>query len=191
MEKPATFAKRLRQVLDETGWSQTELAKRANVSKSSITRYLKGDWEAKQDVIYSIANATGLNEAWLMGYDVPKNRPEKNTDTVVSNISQYQAILAWILDSEDVSDEMKLVIREELPEDSMDALSELSYQAGTQFDRDIKNLPTPVSESGPIPNIVKLAGRDGSYMEKRVSDEQLALFQAMLDQMKPVDDDSI
>ncbi len=51
--------------------------------------------------------------------------------------------------------------------------------------------PTPVSESGQLENIVKLAGRDGSYMEKRVSDEQLALFQSMLDQMKPVDDDSI
>lgn len=51
--------------------------------------------------------------------------------------------------------------------------------------------PTPVSESGAMENIVKLAGRDGSYMEKRVSDEQLALFQSILDQMKPVDDESI
>lgn len=51
---------------------------------------------------------------------------------------------------------------------------------------------TPITtESGPPENIVKLAGRDGSYMEKRVSDEQLALFQSMLDQMKPVDDESI
>lgn len=38
-------------------------------------------------------------------------------------------------------------------------------------------------------NIIKMAGRDGSYTEKRVSDEQLALFKSMLDQMKPVDDD--
>ena len=38
-------------------------------------------------------------------------------------------------------------------------------------------------------NIIKIAGRDGSYREKRLSDEQLALFQSMLDQMKPVDDE--
>ena len=38
-------------------------------------------------------------------------------------------------------------------------------------------------------NLIKIAGRDGSYTEKRVSDEQLALFQSMLDQMKPVDDE--
>ena len=38
-------------------------------------------------------------------------------------------------------------------------------------------------------NLIKIAGRDGSYTEKRVSDEQLALFQSMLSQMKPVDDD--
>lgn len=189
MEKPATFAKRLRQVLDETGWSQTELAKRANVSKSSITRYLKGDWEAKQDVIYSIANVTGLNEAWLMGYDVPKNRPEKNTDTVINNTSQYQAILAWILDSKEVSDEMKLVIREELPEDSMDALAELSYQAGAQFNRNMKKLPTPISESGQSVNIVKIAGRDGSYMEKQLGDKELQTLKSFIDLLPDASDD--
>lgn len=148
MEKQETFANRLRQVLDENGWSQTELAKRANVSKSSITRYLKGDWEAKQDVIYSIADATGLNEAWLMGYDVPKNKPEKNTDDVINDISQYQAILAWVLDNEDVPGEVKYVIRKELPNDPMDALSVLSYQAEARFDFGTKKLPIPVSEDG-------------------------------------------
>ena len=48
-----------------------------------------------------------------------------------------------------------------------------------------------LSKSSPKANIIKIAGRDGSYTEKRVSDEQLALFQSMLDQMKPVDDESI
>ena len=51
------------------------------------------------------------------------------------------------------------------------------------------NLPTPVNEDGR--NTVKIAGRDGSYMEKRLSDEQVALLQSMLEQMKPIDDDSI
>lgn len=49
----------------------------------------------------------------------------------------------------------------------------------------------PSSRIEPRENVVKIAGRDGSYMEKQVSDEQLALFQSMLDQMKPIDDDSI
>lgn len=93
MEKKDTFANRLKQALDENDWSQTELAKRAKVSKSSITRYLKGDWEAKQDVIYSIAEVTGLNEAWLMGYDVPKKKApatdgERNVDPDIRRIER-------------------------------------------------------------------------------------------------------
>ena len=74
MSKPSTFAKRLRELLDENNMTQSELAKRTGISKSSISRYLKGDWEAKQDAVYSIAKTTNVSEAWLMGYDVPKER---------------------------------------------------------------------------------------------------------------------
>ena len=47
---------------------------------------------------------------------------------------------------------------------------------------------TPKDERNDV-NLIKIAGRDGSYTEKRVSDEQLVLIQSMLDQMKPVDDE--
>lgn len=75
-EKKETFAQRLRYGLDITGISQSELAKRSKISKSSISRYLKGDWEGKQSAVYSLANALGVTEAWLMGYDVPMKAPE-------------------------------------------------------------------------------------------------------------------
>lgn len=137
MSKPSTFSKRLRELLDINGITQSELARKSGISKSSISRYLKGDWEAKQDAVYSIAKTTNVNEAWLMGYDVPMER----------------------------------------------------HDAAIPINSEI--IPTPVSESGHPVNVIKIAGRDGSYIEKRVSDEQLALFQSMLDQMKPVDDESI
>lgn len=74
MNKPSTFAKRLRELLDDTRWTQTELATRTGISKSSINHYLKGDWEGKQDAVFSIARTANVNEAWLMGYDVCKDR---------------------------------------------------------------------------------------------------------------------
>ena len=43
----------------------------SKISKSSISHYLKGDWEGKQDAVYSIAQVLNVSEAWLMGYDVP------------------------------------------------------------------------------------------------------------------------
>lgn len=69
--KISTFAQRLRAGLDVRGMSQAELAARSKISKSSISHYLKGDWEGKQDAVYSLAQVLDVSEAWLMGYDVP------------------------------------------------------------------------------------------------------------------------
>lgn len=69
--KEATFAQRLREGLNVREMTQAELAKRSGISKSSISRYIKGDWEGKQSAVYELAKALGVTEAWLMGYDVP------------------------------------------------------------------------------------------------------------------------
>ena len=75
-DKVATFAQRLREGLDIGQMNQTELAKRSQISKSSISRYIKGDWEGKQGAVYALAKALGVTEAWLMGYDVPMEAEE-------------------------------------------------------------------------------------------------------------------
>lgn len=54
-----------------------------------------------------------------------------------------------------------------------------------------EKVPTPVSESGQDRNIIKIAGRDGSFVERELTDDQLALMKNMLDQLKPIDDDRI
>lgn len=69
--KVERFSVRLRVLLDHFSMSQAELSRRTGISKSSISHYIKGDWEGKQDVVYSIARETGVSEAWLMGYDSP------------------------------------------------------------------------------------------------------------------------
>lgn len=58
------------------GMKQIELATLSGISKYSISHYLKGDWEGKQDAVYELARALDVSEAWLMGYDVP---PERKT----------------------------------------------------------------------------------------------------------------
>ena len=70
-DKVSTFSQRLRKALDERQITQSELAKKSEISKSSISRYLKGDWEAKSSAVYSLAKVLNVTEAWLMGYDVP------------------------------------------------------------------------------------------------------------------------
>lgn len=75
-DKVATFAQRLREGLAIRQMNQTELANRSQISKSSISRYIKGDWEGKQGAVYALAKALGVTEAWLMGYDVPMEAEE-------------------------------------------------------------------------------------------------------------------
>ncbi len=68
----STFAQRLRQGLDEANMKASRLSELTGIPKSSISHYLKGDWEGKQYAVLLIAKALHVSEAWLMGYDVPK-----------------------------------------------------------------------------------------------------------------------
>lgn len=71
MDKKYTFAQRLRELLDHYNIRQADLASRTGINKSSLSHYLKGDWEGKQDVIYKISSTYGVSSAWLMGVDCP------------------------------------------------------------------------------------------------------------------------
>lgn len=74
-DKSSTFSSRLRELLSIRNMTQAELARRSGVSESSISHYLKGNWEAKQDAVYAIAHVGNVSEAWLMGYDVSMDSP--------------------------------------------------------------------------------------------------------------------
>ena len=73
-ERVASCGHRISQALILRGMRQSELCKLANVPKSSLSLYLSGAYEPKQDRIYDMAKALNVNEAWLMGYDVPMER---------------------------------------------------------------------------------------------------------------------
>lgn len=68
------FAERLAYAFAQTDLTQAELARRTGIGRNSISDYLKGKYDAKQDNIYLLANALGVNEAWLMGMDAPMKK---------------------------------------------------------------------------------------------------------------------
>lgn len=55
--------------------------------------------------------------------------------------------------------------------------------------RDSKEKPTPASEGEPHVNIVKIAGRDGSFVEKRLTDKQLQALKSFVDLLPDASDD--
>ncbi len=73
-ERVATCAHRIAQALSIRKMRQADLCSILKIPKSSLSQYLKGDYEPKQDRIYQMAQALGVSEAWLMGYDVPMER---------------------------------------------------------------------------------------------------------------------
>ena len=77
-EKVEACGQRIAKALKIRNMKQTDLCKYAKVPKSSLSLYLSGAYEPKQNRIYDMAKALGVNEAWLMGYDVPMEREEKN-----------------------------------------------------------------------------------------------------------------
>lgn len=85
--KRISFSERLRQGLELKNMKPAELSRLTNISKSSISHYLKGDWEGKQDAVYRIAHALGVSEAWLMGFDVPREKQTKD------DILQYENVI--------------------------------------------------------------------------------------------------
>ena len=88
MNNIVPFSIRLRQILTMRGKTATELSNMTGISKSSISRYLKGDWKAKQDAVHLIAVALDCDEAWLMGYDTnePKGNDELYRDQKLQDI---------------------------------------------------------------------------------------------------------
>lgn len=81
-----TFQNRLKEALDSSGLSQAELARRANVGRNSISDYLKGKYEAKQDKLHALAQVLNVDEGWLMGYDVKQERKVTSETNLPTNI---------------------------------------------------------------------------------------------------------
>lgn len=50
------------------------------LTKPLLSHYLKGTYEAKQDNIYTLSLILNVDEAWLMGYDIPKESIHNKSD---------------------------------------------------------------------------------------------------------------
>ena len=90
--RPGELKDRLREALADRGMKPIELAEQTGVPKSMVSYYLSGKSVPKADRVYKMAQALGVNEAWLLGYDVPKVRTseQKKNDTMVGVVSKLR-----------------------------------------------------------------------------------------------------
>jgi transcriptional regulator with XRE-family HTH domain len=84
-KKVACTATRLREALAAAGKKQADLVRDTGLDRGAVSSYLSGKYEPKQIATHKMAQALGVSEMWLVGYDVPKERTagqKKNDDLV-------------------------------------------------------------------------------------------------------------
>jgi transcriptional regulator with XRE-family HTH domain len=90
-----TTADRLRQIMDERRLRQVDILRlcepicakfNLTLSKSDLSQFVHGKVTPGQWKISILARALNVSEAWLMGYDVSRERPPEFTADEVRNI---------------------------------------------------------------------------------------------------------
>jgi len=82
------FKVRLREAMEARDMKAIELAAKVGVTRSLMSRYLSGEIEPKTMTTYKIAQALDVQEAYLIGYDVPMDRPKFTYDSDTGKIVQ-------------------------------------------------------------------------------------------------------
>lgn len=80
---------RLKQIMTEQHLRQVDILERAKpyldkynvkLGRNDISQYVSGKVEPRQDKLTVLGLALNVNEAWLMGYDVPRERKNFSSD---------------------------------------------------------------------------------------------------------------
>ena len=92
MERVATTPQRLREAMASSNKKQIDVAQITGLSHSTISRYLSGQVEPRQDAIIKLARALNVSEWWLWGYNVEKTRSvsQKENDEIVDLVTYFQ-----------------------------------------------------------------------------------------------------
>lgn len=70
--KVTTFKERFTDICKESGLSSSRLAKDLHISRQTISAWQTGERSPKEPTIITVARYFGVDEMWLMGFDVPK-----------------------------------------------------------------------------------------------------------------------
>lgn len=84
---------RIRKALELRGMKQSELVEKTGIDKGQMSSYLSGRYKPKQTNLNLMAKALSVDEAWLMGYDVPMQRIDKTMGEKTPQIMTFYSNL--------------------------------------------------------------------------------------------------
>lgn len=135
---------RLRKLMDTRGLRQVDILNLAipycekydvKMNKSDISQYCSGKTEPNQDKLFVLGAALNVNEAWLMGYDVPMERRSLNFPTTPDDCPFNSALAKLRNNDYNLTKEEHEAIKEELP-----ILAERAAKAFNGLHRKISDL---------------------------------------------------
>lgn len=86
------FGKRLRILIETKNVSAAQLARLTAISEATISRYLSGQYEAKQGNIFKISQALSVSPDYLLGTDDDINDNATNLFNSLNEENKLKAI---------------------------------------------------------------------------------------------------
>lgn len=80
-----TISFRIKEAMSLRNIKQSELVEKTGISKGALSSYISGRYNPKQGNLFLLARALNVSEAWLMGADVPIERPARSSDSVIDS----------------------------------------------------------------------------------------------------------
>lgn len=100
--KVSTTSERLKQLLSERNMRQVDILDAAKpytekynvkLNKNDLSQYINGKTEPGQSKLSILGMTLGVNEAWLMGYDVPMERKNNEEEQAANLLEKYPNIM--------------------------------------------------------------------------------------------------
>lgn len=150
--------------------TQQEFADRLKVSRSNIANYENGNRVPIDAMVVLICREFGVSETWL-------RTGEGEMFTPVNRDKEIEAFIDSVLKSE--SDDFRrrmIAVLSKLDTAEWELLEKMALKLAGE------------SKPQPKMHVIKIAGRDGSFEERHLTDEEYKDFRAKLDSMPPVPD---
>lgn len=168
---------RISEVRRKSGLNQQEFANKIGLTKNFISLLETGNRIPSDRTISAICREFSVNEAWLRTGNGEMFRQETRDEQIASFIGDLMR---------DEPDSFRKAF--------VSALAELSYEDWKVLERIATAVAEKASQSeeqkpAPRSNIVKMAGRDGSYQELELTDQQLSDLKQRIDSLPDVPED--
>jgi len=103
--KVSNSRERLLEMMKILNLKPIDICRKCGVLKSSMSNYINGTREPRQDQISLICDPFGINPAWLMGYDVDMHMPTSPKETfMVQDPSSINELVEVELSPKDEND---------------------------------------------------------------------------------------